>query len=77
MGHPYGANARIKEVAGEASVLVIDDNFDDLLWGEDGSAPSRDKPYRAWCKIRELCESAKNLDHAPQLKDVVRFAFDW
>jgi len=75
--HPYRANARIKEVAGGAEILVVEDTFEHLLWDEGESVPSSDKPYRAWCKVRELCSDVENLDHAPGLREVVHFAFDW
>jgi putative ATP-dependent endonuclease of OLD family len=75
--HPYRANARIEEVAGDAEILMVEDTFEHLLWDEEEVRPSHDKPYRAWCRVRELCEGVEDLDHAPELREVVRFAFDW
>ena len=35
----------------------------------------KDKPYRAWKRVRVLCDGKTNLDHAVRLKEVVAFAF--
>ena len=75
--HPYRANARIEEVAQGAPILVIEDTFEDLLWDEGEAVPSSDKPYRAWCRVRELCNGVEDLEHVPRLGKAARFAFDW
>lgn len=75
--HPYLANARIEEVAEGAEIFVVEDAFEHLLWDEGESIPSSDKPYRAWCRVRELCDGVENLERAPKLREVVSFAFDW
>lgn len=74
--HPYRANTRIREIAGESNVFVVDDTFEHVL-DDDTAVPSSAKPYRAWKKVRELCEQANNLDHVPRLREVVEFAFNW
>jgi predicted ATP-dependent endonuclease of OLD family len=74
--HEFHANAAILEVLGADNVRPIDDTFEHVLW-TDGDAPKskKDKPYRAWKRVRELCNGKENLDHAPQLRDVVKFAY--
>ena len=56
--------------------MVIDDTFEHVLW-EKGKAPKskKDKPYRAWKRVRELCDGKTDLSHASDLKRVVEFAF--
>ncbi|MEK8021928.1 MAG: ATP-dependent endonuclease [Candidatus Parabeggiatoa sp.] len=74
--HPYRANERIKQVANGAEIFVVEDTFEHILW-EPNKAPLSDKPYRAWCKINDVCDGRENLDHVPRLKEFVRFAFEW
>lgn len=72
----YQANARIAEVVGDAAIFRVDDTFEDVLWsGGDRPASSKDKPYRAWKRIRELCKDRENLDHAPKLRDLLKFCY--
>jgi energy-coupling factor transporter ATP-binding protein EcfA2 len=73
--HPYRANARIREVAGEEQVLIIDDTFEHVL--DMAEIPHSAKPYHAWTRVRELCQNVSNLDHVPRLKRVVECAFNW
>lgn len=75
-GHEFHANKRIAEEAGPGNVMIIDDTFEHVLWAaaEVPKSP-KDKPYRAWKRVRELCEGKANLEHAPRLRDVVKFAF--
>ena len=74
--HEFHANKRIAEVAGTEVVRAVADTFEDLLWpaGEVPKSP-KDKPYRAWKRVRELCDGKANLDHAPRLREIVKFAF--
>lgn len=75
---PYCANIRICDEAGEANLLVVEDTLEDILWeGAQRPISSGDKPFRAWKRVSELCDGRENLDHAPRLRDLVRFAFDW
>lgn len=74
--HPYRANARIEEIAGKGNVLVVDDTFEHIF-DDLEEVPTSAKPYKAWCKVQEICEGASNLDHVPKLKAVVDFAFNW
>lgn len=76
MSHEFHANKRIAEEAGADNVMVIDDTFEHVLWAAaEAPKSSKDKPYRAWKRVRELCKGKANLDHAPKLRDVVKFAF--
>jgi len=45
------------------------------LWDKNAPKSKSDKPYRGWKRVKELCEEKENLDHAPKLRDVVRFAY--
>jgi predicted ATP-dependent endonuclease of OLD family len=72
----FSANARIGEVVGREAVHVVDDTFEDLLWpANERTDSSRDKPYRAWRRVHQLCAGSASLDHAPGLRDAVQFAF--
>lgn len=74
--HEFHANKRIAEEAGAGNVMAIDDTFEHVLWAAAEAPKSpKDKPYRAWKRVRELCEGKANLDHAPKLRDVIKFAF--
>lgn len=74
--HPFNANVRIEEAAGKANVLVIDDTFEHVLWTrEEAPKSGKDKPYRAWKRVKELLNDAENLDHCPDFRDAVGFAF--
>jgi len=73
---PFHANARIAALVDAHSVHPIDDTFEDLLWQQaDRPSSAKDKPYRAWKRVKELCDGRTNLDHAPDLRSVVLFAF--
>lgn len=73
---PYCANARIASIVGAAKIFVAKDTLEDLLW-PDGDRPksAKDKPFRAWRRVGELCEDKPDLNHAPGLRDMLRFAF--
>jgi predicted ATP-dependent endonuclease of OLD family len=74
--HEFHANKRIADVVGADAVMVIDDTFEHVLWERDEAPKSKkDKPYRAWKRVRELCNNKTDLGHAPELKKVVEFAF--
>jgi putative ATP-dependent endonuclease of OLD family len=73
---PYRANARIAQHADVGSIHVVDDTLEDLLWVERPSS-SGDKPYRAWRRISEICDTQQNLNEVPRLRDLLRFAFNW
>ncbi|MAS36437.1 MAG: hypothetical protein CL610_20710 [Anaerolineaceae bacterium] len=78
--HPFRANKCISEAANGAAIYVVDDCFEHLLWNDISSIPASSgsgKPYNAWCRIKELCDGYKNMDHAPKLREVVQFAFNW
>lgn len=74
--NPYRANARIESIVGTADTHIVEDTLEDLLW-LDGDAPQspKDKPFRAWQRAGELCAGKANLDHVPDLRDMVKFAF--
>jgi predicted ATP-dependent endonuclease of OLD family len=73
--HEFHANKRIADIAGSNNVKVIDDTFEHVLWPqEDAPKTHKDKPYRAWKRVRELCKK-NDLNGAPKLLEVVKFAF--
>lgn len=74
--HEFHVNKRIADLLGVGSVHVIEDTLEDILWeSKDRPKSTKDKPYRAWKRIKELCENKSNIDHAPGLRDMARFAF--
>jgi energy-coupling factor transporter ATP-binding protein EcfA2 len=73
---PFRANARIEAIAGRNRIWVVEDTFENIL-SETDQIPSNAKPYHAWRKVRELCDGKTDLDHAPRLKEVVEWAFNW
>ena len=74
--HEFHANARIAAIVGTEHVYLVDDTIEDLLWdAQSRPKSSKDKPYRAWKRVRELYSEKTNLDHAPKLRELVQFAF--
>lgn len=72
----WHANQRIREALGNDELLAVDDTFEHLLWNAaDAPTTSKDKPFRAWKRVRDLCEGRQSFDHQPGLRDAVRFAF--
>jgi putative ATP-dependent endonuclease of the OLD family len=74
--HPYRANNRIREIAGEDNVLIIDDTFEHVF-GEDTSIPHSEKPYNAWRRVQEICQQDGELLNYPRLVHVIQFAYNW
>ncbi len=75
-GHEWHANARIAEAVGERNCYAVNDTFEDVLsTNEEKFESATDKPYRAWCRVREICEGKAHLAHVPKLKAVLDFAF--
>ena len=72
--HPYNVNARIAQFVAAENIYAVDDTFEHLL---GKSETTSDKPYKAWKAVRDLCKDVTDLDHAPKLKEVVEFAFNW
>lgn len=72
--HPYNVNARIAQFVTAENIYAVDDTFEHLL---GKSETTSDKPYKAWKAVRDLCKDVTDLDHAPKLKEVVEFAFNW
>jgi hypothetical protein len=72
---PYCANARIASIVDAAEIFVVEDTLEDLLWPDgDGPAGSKDKPFRAWRRVGQLCQDKSDLNHAPRLRDMLKFA---
>lgn len=71
--HPYKANKRIADVAQGAPIYIVEDTFEDTLWVAGENEAKRDKPYKAWQRIKEL----ESLEEVPELKKIVLFAYDW
>ncbi|MES2985312.1 MAG: AAA family ATPase [Pseudomonadota bacterium] len=70
---PYKANAKIASIVNATNLHVVDDTFEHvLLWD---TAPSKDKPYRAWKQIHALCHERTDLTHAPLLLEVLQFVY--
>jgi hypothetical protein len=74
--HEFHANIQIAGLLGAANVHVVEDTLEDTLWEPaDRPKSSKDKPFRAWKRVKVLCDGKANMDHAPKLRDLVRFAF--
>lgn len=75
--HPYHANEKIAECVESADdVFVIDDTLEHILWStDDVSESGKDKPYRAWCRVNDICRENDDLDNYSKLRDLVKFAF--
>lgn len=72
----FHANKKIAEAAGPENVMLIKDTFEDVLWeSENVTRLKKDKPFRAWKRVREICNDKNDLNHAPKLKEVVEFVF--
>lgn len=74
--HEFHANQRIAEAAGDGNFMAVDDTFEDVL--STATQPfksTKDKPYRAWRRVQDLCEGKTDLGHVPKLKAVLDFAF--
>ncbi|MCG8455485.1 MAG: ATP-dependent endonuclease, partial [Holophagales bacterium] len=75
--HPWWANERIRKAAGAASIRLSRDTAEDVLWPDTTRGRgSSDKPYRAWARVREILETDERLDGFPELRKMVRFAYD-
>ncbi|RDK84978.1 UNVERIFIED_ORG: putative ATP-dependent endonuclease of OLD family [Idiomarina abyssalis] len=61
--HPYRANTKIKEQCGRCEPFVINDTFEHILWDqmENEIAPSSDKPYNSWSRVRNFLEGHIDL----------------
>ncbi len=75
--HEFHANKRISDIVGGGAFLAVDDTFENLIWPPGTTVPSKDKPFKAWKRVKELTADAANLDHALGLRDVVKFAFEF
>ncbi|RZP68421.1 ATP-dependent nuclease [Vibrio vulnificus] len=76
--HPYRANAKISEVAGEENVFLVSDTFEHVLWNaEKDSIKSSSKPYHSWKRTRQFLDNELDLDVACKstLKEIIEFAF--
>jgi predicted ATP-dependent endonuclease of OLD family len=72
----FHANKRISDIVGGEAVHAVDDTFEDLIWPAGTPVPSKDKPFRAWRRVKDLTAGHENLDHAAKLRAVVKFAFE-
>jgi len=74
--HPYHANKRVAGILGGDAVHVVEDTLEDVLWeGEERPTSTKDKPYRVWKRVRDLCSEKPDLDDLPKLRELVQFAF--
>ncbi|ENM5880331.1 ATP-dependent nuclease [Vibrio metoecus] len=76
--HPYRANAKISEVAGEENVFKVKDTFEHVLWNaSQDKIKSSSKPYHSWKRIRQYLNNEITLEVECEatLKEIVEFAF--
>jgi predicted ATPase len=76
---PYSANARIRECVDDLNLRVVDDTFEHLIWPDPDLTPvsKNGKPYMAWLRIKELCDTCDGLEPYTKLQDIVRFVYEW
>lgn len=72
---PYKANEKIKDAGGDVNIHLVEDTFENVLWADE-EIKSGDKPYRAWCKIKEIIET-DDADSYPRLRAIFEFAYNW
>ena len=75
--HPYKANEKIKQAAGTAEIFKVDDTFENILWPNPEEITSGDKPYKAWCRTKEIIDGVISVDDVPKLKEIFNFAYNW
>lgn len=76
---PYRANERIRNRVEKAITLgiaaeahLVDDTLEDVLWN-DGKSHTRDKPYQAWKRAKEIHEKPDQA--SPGFKALLEFVF--
>ena len=65
----------VDESAGRKKPELIFESYRPEETIEGWAQSAKDKPFRAWKRVKELCENKTNLDHAPSLQKIVQFAF--
>ncbi|MHC4445901.1 MAG: TOPRIM nucleotidyl transferase/hydrolase domain-containing protein [Planctomycetota bacterium] len=77
--HPYKANEKIQQAVGDGDteIFKIDDTFEHTLWPDHEEIKSGDKPYRAWCRAKEIIDGIISVNNVPKLKEVFEFAYNW
>ncbi|WFB50561.1 ATP-dependent nuclease [Vibrio coralliilyticus] len=76
--HPYRANAKISDVAGEANIFRVNDTFEHVLWNvEEDDIKSSSKPYHSWKRTRQYLDGEVVLSGECEstLKEIIQFAF--
>jgi hypothetical protein len=72
--HPFKANAKISEVVDADKTFIVEDTLEHILYPA-ADAPTTDKPYGAWKRMREILDENQLPNH-PALGRLFRFAFD-
>ncbi len=77
--HPYSANIKIEEQCDKCEPYIVDDTFEHVLWdrNKNETAPSSDKPYNSWSRIRNFLDGNQELTESSQekLRDILIYAF--
>ncbi|MFP8965053.1 ATP-dependent nuclease [Pokkaliibacter sp. CJK22405] len=77
--HPFNANKKILDVAGEGKVFLVKDTFEHLIWNEKEreGLKSNGKPFNSWKRIRQYIDGQINLSQESEenLKSIIDFAF--
>jgi putative ATP-dependent endonuclease of OLD family len=74
---PYNANAKIKEACNGAPIYMIDDTFEDILWDRNEvDFSSKDKPFKAWKKIKQYISGIETIYNETVLKELASFIFN-
>ncbi|PJZ51217.1 AAA family ATPase [Leptospira adleri] len=73
---PYHVNEKLLQLLGDNDKLfVCEDTFEDLIW-TGKKYTNKDKPFRAWKRIEDICSIQNELDKFPNLKALVSFVYN-
>lgn len=76
--HPFKANKKIAGLAPKDKVFVVDDTFENILWGTStDDLKSSDKPYNSWKRVKDYTDGKIDLSDECKttLKKILEFAF--
>lgn len=72
--HPYNFNAKIEDLLGAELIFKVDDTLEDLLFNE-GENPEKDKPFKAWEKMKSILEE-DDISSYNELIELFKFTFE-
>lgn len=72
--HPFKVNSRIVSTVGQENVYVVEDTLEDILFPAGHQSISKDKPFTAWKRMKEILDN-NELDKMAMLSELFLFAF--